>query len=116
MLKLTWKQLNNPGFAQAMVKLNQSTQLDAKTAYRVGRICQAAIKEMEKSELCGKKLKEKWPKKEDAEALKKAMEEAMEENFVEIKVHKLDFNLIRGLTGGEMIAIEHIMDNVPDIA
>lgn len=138
MLKLTWKQLQDNAFISTMVRLNNSRDLDSTTAYRVGRFCQTASKTMDtvnkkymeihlahaaKKVVDGKEVPETDEKGEliynapDAKAKADAeFQKLAEETTVEIKVHKLDFTKLKGLAGLEYSAIEHVCDNVPDIA
>src|SRR5579872_7043817 len=44
-MTLKWKMLNDTGFAQGLMKLFYSSEMDAKTAYRVGRIYNRVLKE-----------------------------------------------------------------------
>lgn len=136
MLTLTWSKLNEPQFVNAVVKLANNRQLDNVTAYRVGRICTTADRAMKTCREKEMELKKKFFKVDDKgnfvvdEATKqlvglteKAEEEydaafnsMMEANTVTVKVHKLDFSKLNGLTGLELTAIEEIVDSIPEVA
>lgn len=116
--------MNDPGFVQALVRLNTSHELDSETAYRVGRICQSAMKEMEKASVKEKAIIGKFEKdaegnfKTTADEVKcgEELNKLFEKNMVEIKVNKLRFKGVKGLSGVEMVAIECILDGIPEVA
>lgn len=137
MISMTWTELNKQPFINAMLKLSNSDELDRVTAYRVGRIVDVARKALktahEKEMKLATELAEldgtgnvvfvetpmgKRPKvhKDNEGKFNEEMTKMFEENKVDIKVHKLDFNQLVGLSGEQLIAIESICDNIPEEA
>lgn len=132
MLKLTWEQMNEPTFVSAIVKLSQNRELEQKTAYRVGRIFAVARREMERLREVELKLRENYALRdgdgkpqttnegefivapENMEKYDADFKKAVSEKSVEIKVHKIDFAAIKGLSGQELVAIEEIVDGCPE--
>lgn len=135
MLKLTWAELNAKPFIAAIMTLNSNSKLDNVTAYRVGRIVEVARKELSKAHaieiakattLADKDEKGeiiyvdvpggKRPQTsgENDKKLEAEMAEVFESHFAEVKVNKLDFNALNGLTGEQLIAISSICDNLPE--
>lgn len=135
MLTLTAKKMNERGFIGAMLTLNSDPKLDRATAYRVGRIVDVGQRELakihevelemrtelaekdEKGEIVmidmgheGKRAKVAEDKLGEYE---KRIEKLLEKEIY-IRVHKLDFNMLQGLTGAQLVAIEDILDNVPN--
>lgn len=131
MITLTWKEINNSKFAQAVMKLAQVDKLDRVTAYRVGRIHEVALRESQKMADTEETLRQKYIKKDEkgveikdeagnpqfiengAKNLAKEFNELTEKKEVHIKVHKLDFNQITGLNALELNSLIPLMDNVP---
>lgn len=136
MLTLSLKQLQDPAFTSGMVKLNNNRELDRVTAYRVGRICEAAHRALSKLDGREKEVHEKFAAIDEKtkkplydekgqlvynapDAASKAdaeFQKVLEETKVDIKAHKLDFNSLKNLSGLELTAVAFICDNVPDIA
>lgn len=132
MLTLTWKQFQDPNFRQALITLNNNNRLDNKTAYRVGRICIVGQKEMEKLRDLENTIRAKYIDKDEKGSFKvdeagndvyntpdgqenhKKEFEALLDTKVEMKVHKLDFNQVNGLSGLQLTALEEILDNLPE--
>lgn len=120
MIKLSWKTLNTRDFISGVVKLAQNDNLETKTAYRVARIFQAAGKEMEKARALENEIKAKYtlPGTDqfvDGGEAKMTAEfaEMMEKTEAEIKVHKLDFHQLQGLSALQLTALEPIIDGLP---
>ncbi len=134
MLELKWADINKTGFIGAMMTLNNNNELDRITAYRVGRIVDVCRRELKKAhdkelvlatefaelDASGKPVMVevqggKRPKvhADNSAKMDEAMDKLFEENTVQIKVHKLDFNALSGLTGEQIIAIEAIVENLP---
>jgi 4-hydroxyphenylpyruvate dioxygenase-like putative hemolysin len=125
MIELTWEQIANTPFQQAVVAVNNARDLDAKTVYRAGRICQVARKEAEKiakvrvtlAEKHGyEAVKDAFPSTDAETAFKAELDQQLAETKVEIKVHKLDWKDIFGkvkLTGLELVHLQAVCDNVP---
>lgn len=112
--------------------------LDRITAYRVGRILEVGRRELSKAhdleitkakelaelddkgrmvmvDIPGGKAGDKRPKvhPDNEVKLEEYMNKLFDDNVVEIKVHKLDFNNITGLNGEQLMAIQDICDNLP---
>lgn len=131
MITLTWKEINDSKFAQAIMKLAQNDKLDRVTAYRVGRIHEVALRESEKMGDAEEKLRKKYMKLDDkgeeilneagqpqfvdggAKKLAEEFNKLTEQKEVHIKVHKLDFNQLVGVNALELNALTKLMDNVP---
>lgn len=126
MIELTWKQIANTPFQQAVVAVNNARDIDAKTVYRAGRICQVAHKEAEKiakvrvslaKEYGYEATKEAFPSTDAESTFKAELDKQLAETKVEINVHRLDWRQIFGkvkLNGLEMVHIQSVCDNVPD--
>lgn len=135
MLKLTAKKMNDRGFIGAIMTLNNDPKLDKQTAYRVGRIFDMGQRELAKIHETEMELRKELAEKDEKgeivmldmghegkrakvaedklEEYEKRMDQILEKE-INIKVHKLDFNMLQGLTGAQLVAIEEILDNVPD--
>lgn len=125
MLELTLEQITNPAFQKAVVAVNNATNLDAKTVYRAGRICQVCYKEAEKAKLVMKELAQKhyfnltedrFATPEDQEAYMAELNKTLSETKIQIKVMPLDWNEIFNnvkLTGLELVHLEPVCVNVP---
>lgn len=131
MITLTWKEINNAKFAQAVMKLASVDKLDRVTAYRVGRIHEVALRESQKMHDVEEKLREKYIKKDEkgvqikdeagnpqfvengAKDLAAEFKKIEAEKEVSIKVHKLDFNQITGLNALEINSLLPLMENIP---
>ena len=130
MLRLSLKTLADPKFMSAINALCNSREVDEKTAYRAGRIAVAGKREMEKlvtheeairakytmTVTEGDKSRLEWKEPGAAEKANAEFADLLEGKEVDIKVHKLDFGSVKGLTGAEMIALEPVMDNIPEEA
>lgn len=124
MITLTWAKINDRAFGSAIMRLNQERTLDQKTAYRVGRLYQTAISAMKKAQTKELEINKKYFKEgteewlDDAAAMQARAEydKLMEETKEEVKIEPLDFSELKGLTGVELVAIEEICTNIPDVA
>lgn len=134
MLTVTWSQLNKPSVAGALMTLANSNKVDRTTAYRAARIVEKANREMEKAREYEEKLVAQYAKKDDKgqiiknengqaemdeESQKKLnaeFEKYCAEQKVEIKVHKLDFTKLDGLTGTQLLALSDFVEGVPEVA
>jgi hypothetical protein len=116
-LKLSWKQINDSAFCQAVIRLSSQTNLDNITAYRIGRIREAAIKAMKIAADAEQRMKLKHGIVEEGQKLSdeavKELDAMFESTQVEIKVNTLDFNQLKGLTPPEILAISEICHNLP---
>lgn len=130
MLKLKRSFFDSPVVRQALIKLSTTNQLDANTAYRVGKICSRIDKEMPKVRDLAIELLKKhaildeigMPKglKEGKFEFKTPEDERIhDEEFtkmmdVEFEEHVLPIPLSTlksvGLTPTEMVSIEAILD------
>lgn len=134
MLKLSWGEINEKPFISAIMTLNGNPKLDRATAYRIGRIGEVIRRELQKAHTIELEKATKYAEKDEKgeivyeavpggqrpkvaqekwATLDKEMQEVFSTHFAEIKVHKLDFNELSGLTGEQLIAIEKICDNLP---
>ncbi len=136
MLTFTWAELNREPLVKAMVKLNNCDKLDERTAYRIGRMVQLAGREMEKARQQEFDLAKKyaalneageiivnngmpqWKDEDASKAFSKELEQLLHDTKVSFKVHKLDFHALHnaGLTGAEMVALEPIIEGLPEVA
>lgn len=134
MLNISWEKLNQIG--PVVHILAGSPKVDKIASYRAARILNTLRQVMPKiadaREAVWKKYCDKDEKFDckidedgnymfsDKEAAKKCADECQalfESNFVEIRCEKLPFDGVKGqLTGNEIIAIEDILDGVPDVA
>lgn len=126
MIELTWEQLDTKPFRTAVVAVNNSRDIDAKQAYRAGRICQVAHKEAEKIVKAKQEIAKKhgfdfekgeFPSKDAEEACNGLVEQMLKDTKVQIKVLKLDWKQLFGkvkLSGLEMVHLQDICDNVPE--
>lgn len=135
MIKLTWLQLANPYFQQAMRSIFDCPMLDAKTSYSAHRI-QQGIQHVDKEikdlriELCNKYGKKDESGKlindergfitfespEKNREFEAAFTKEFSERSLELKVTKLDFEKIinvRGITPSMWEHLVPIMDNLP---
>ena len=121
MLTLTWEQLNDGNFARALRRLADSHEVDKVTAYRAGRICDAAIRAMKALQRIEKTKKSEHGLLEgvkNPEAEKKydeEMKKILANEKVQIKVHPLEYDKVNGLSGNELVALEKIFKVVPEI-
>jgi hypothetical protein len=136
MIRLSYTTINNQEFVQALVQLF-NTKLEAKTSYRVSRMFTQLKNTLEKChnkekdiiltgsfglakepgcEL-GTKLDENgFPEVDPAKRaeFKKLFDVYMNETFIELEIHKLDFELVaQYLTPRQLNAIECVLDNLP---
>ncbi len=134
MLNISWANANKIG--PVVQVLAQSPKCDKTAAYRAGRIFDAIRREQAKVAKAADEIWRKYcdkdekldckrdPKgnylftnKENAEKCQAEVKAKFEETFISIKAHKLDFKAVQPeLTGEEIIAIEEILDGVPDVA
>jgi hypothetical protein len=115
-IKVTWKQINDPSFTQAIIRLSNNRDLDNVTAYKIGRIRDTAIREMKKAADTERALRAQHGVAEGDPVPEEAVKEldaAFENTSVEIKITTLDFNQLKGLTAVELMAIEPICHNLP---
>lgn len=131
MITISWEKVNTNDFVNGMVKLHKSTQLDGKSSYRIGRLFQACAKAMDECQKKEAELKAKYLKVVDGVTVQEFKDEAsrlsfegefktiLQSNSLVAKVHPIDFNVlggVKGLTGSEMIALEPIISNIPEVA
>lgn len=127
MIELTWAQLNEAPFVKAMVSLHNSRKLDAKTAYRVGRIFQTARKEMEEARRIETSLRNEyvaqdpdgnhiWKDDQAEKTFSEKLSKEFESHKACIKVHKLQFESLSSceLTPEEIVALSPIVEGYPD--
>lgn len=134
MLKLTWGFLNKPEVTSGLRKLYNAQGLQGIVAYRAGRICERAQKEMGLAQKEAHKLLEKCATKDDKGGIlgypngpfafpSKEVEEQHDLEFktlmdttFEEKVHKLPLHSLDPvkLTPGEMVALTDIIDGIPE--
>lgn len=137
MLKLSWKTINDAGVVSALISLNKNPKLDGKLAYRVGRICLTAQKEMVKASNIEREMLLEATLKDPADPKKSKLDECgqpiftsptaqkemedkfsklLEETHVEIKVHPLEYEHIctqGGLNGQQLCALDPLMTGQP---
>lgn len=136
MIQLTWYQINEHDFVNGIVTLNKATGLEAKTAYRAGRVlaackratelCRAeekklivgspfALKNAEGKELAGDDgFPMVDPKHHDA--FMKSFKKMAEAHVINIKVMPLDFEQVTkaGLNGIQIVALAPLLTNLPE--
>lgn len=120
MMELTWAQIRNPGFQQAIAKL-MNADLPFKTAYHVGRIGDRVRTEMNSSQEWFVKLVKKYADVNEADGTFKVKDENLDKWLEEIKTFEATkFNVEKSkvliaqlesvrLTPNEIIALEPIL-------
>lgn len=133
MISLTWAEINDGNFVQAIMALGRSKDLDAKNAYRVSRIIQTATKQMEKARDATEAIKKEFAFKNDKGEVSldekgqvvwngpdgeknydAAVNKLFTETSIEIKVHKIDFAALRNVTAIELMSLDKILQGQPE--
>ena|SRR3972149_3062999 len=132
-LKLPWAKVNSSQFCQTLIHVNNTSGLEAKTAYRISRVfeaCKAICQDIYAKEMVlakahcilddsGQPLLDKKGEP-DIDPLKKdlfnAAYHAICPKEIEIKVKKIDFNELvpAKLTGAQLNEISCLLDNLPE--
>lgn len=125
MVQISWKQIDDQFFRKAVMTLNASREVDAKVAYRAGRIMAVCQREAVKINKMKQELAKKhqydpatgkFPSPEVQEACDMEIMEQLLVRKVDVKVHPIDWEEIFGkvpLTGIELVNLEGICENVP---
>lgn len=137
MVKVTWRQIVDEAFKDAVIALGNTTQMDAKQRYRAGKLCAAADQQMkyirEARKECIKpfveldekgepRLDEKtkqniWKGPTGQEDFKTAWEKLLTEKSIEVSIHKLAYDEVKkvdDLNGLMLLAIEPLLEGMPD--
>lgn len=136
MIKLKWSQINKKEFVEAIVTLSRTAKLNEKTAYRAGRLFEAAKRSMEMArdkerEIIVKgnyqiKNAEGVPLFEDdgfpmvdpnnQQKFINEFQALLETTEIEIKIEPLDFTTLTpaGLTPAQLIALEPVISGLPE--
>lgn len=131
MLTLKLTDIANSSFSRAVSKLANNEKLPKEVAYRAGRLLAVTMSEQKKAQAVAKEIYLKHqlldangrplltdgvPTYKEADGEEKANAEIdkwVEEKLVDVKVHKLDYNEIQGLSGAELVALTPVLENLP---
>jgi hypothetical protein len=135
MISMTWLELANPQFQDAVRVIFDCPMLDAKTSYSAGRIYQGIAKTEADIRKLRMELCSKWAKKddegknvtdprgnivfkEDGDQAKFEAEfmEEFQKRKLELKVNKIDFEKlasVRGITPRSWEHLKPIVENLP---
>lgn len=137
MLKLNLEKANDQNLASALQKLASLEKIDVKTRFRAGRIFDALgigmrenTRKMEKLRHDfivmenGKAKVDKqgnilWNAPDAQEKYLELFTKTMSETEVEVKSHKLDWEVLsklEALSGTDLVALEIVSDGVPKVA
>lgn len=125
MVELNWKQIDDQYFRKGVMALNGCRDVDAKIAYRAGRVMTVCQREATKINRLKKSIADKYlynvetnqfPNAEAQENADKEIEAALQGTKVSVKILPIEWNDIFGKVpfgGIELVAIQPICTGYP---
>ena len=131
MVTLTWARINE--IADVIGRLSKDGKADPKASYRAARIFatgkqQVKLMQEKQAEVFAKYQSKTedgkpefdaqgqmvWNSPTAAEECYKEIQEMMEKTSVDVKIHRFEYQQIKHLPGADIVAIEDLVDGLPE--